>query len=227
MSGQNDIDQLASEIKAIQDRLSGLERMIRDLRQPTSLAIGSAMANEVGKLAASGNASIGGNLTVTNNAIVGGDLTVTHDIHAVNATRVRVQRSTDQTIPTATWTPQSFDIVTFESNPSGASSQWSASYPTRLTSVVTGVYLVIAHTRFYYNSTGSRGINITKNGVSMVANLQQASTTASDNPHLQVIEIIFLAVGDYIETNVYQNSGGNLNTNSGSNNLYLEWMLLG
>jgi hypothetical protein len=65
MNGQSDIDQLASEIKAMQDRLSSLERMIRELRQPTSLAIGSTMANEIGKLATSGNASIGGDLTLS------------------------------------------------------------------------------------------------------------------------------------------------------------------
>ena len=141
--------------------------------------------------------------------------------------RIRVQRSTDQTIPTGTWTAQSFDTVIFESKPSGASSQWSASYPTRLTCVVAGFYLVIAHARFYYNSTGSRGINLLKNGVGLVGNLYQTLATSSDNPALQIADMVNLAVGDYIETSVFQSSGGNLNTNQLSNNLYLEWVLLG
>jgi hypothetical protein len=141
--------------------------------------------------------------------------------------RIRVQRSTDQTISTGVWTAQSFDTVTFESKPPGASSQWSSGNPTRLTCVVAGFYLVIAHTRFYYNATGSRGINLMKNGVSLTANIYQTLATSSDNPHLQIAEMVNLTVGDYMETFVFQSSGGNLNTNQSSNNLYLEWVLLG
>lgn len=139
--------------------------------------------------------------------------------------KIRVQSNTDQSIPNNAWTSLSFDTLIFEGKPIGAAAQWSSGSPTRLTCRLPGVYLVIAHTRIAANATGERGINLKKNGVSVIANIWPGM--AGFDAHIQVSDIVNLAVDDYIETSVYQNSGAALNAISASSNLYLEWSRLG
>jgi hypothetical protein len=138
--------------------------------------------------------------------------------------RIRVQRSTAQTITNNAWTAQIFDTIAYENKPPGASSQWSSGYPTRLTCVVAGYYLVATHVMFAANSTGDRIIGLYKNGAIFANTSTRAG--ASLGVSIQLIELVTLNVGDYIESWVFQNCGGNLNTDQ-TNYLYLEWVLLG
>jgi len=138
--------------------------------------------------------------------------------------KIRVQRSTAQTIANNMWTAQIFDAIAYEKKPSGAASQWSLGNPTRLTCVVAGFYLVVTHVMFVANATGDRIIGLYKNGMIFANTSTRAG--ASLGVSAQLVELVSLNVGDYIESQVFQNSGGNLNTDP-SNYLYLAWVLLG
>ena len=139
--------------------------------------------------------------------------------------KIRVERSTNQSIPNTVWTAQSFDTIVYEGKPSVATSQWVSGSPTRLTCLLPGLYLIIAHTRFAANATGIRGIDLAKNGVLLSANTFQTQTSV--DVHIQTSDINQLVVNDYIESFVYQTSGSALNTISSSNNIYFEWVRLG
>jgi hypothetical protein len=137
---------------------------------------------------------------------------------------IRVERSTNQSIPNATWTALSFDAIITEEKPA-TTSQWSSGSPTRLICRLPGYYLVNAHVRFAANATGARGINLMKNGVGVTATIIAAFS--EQDPTIQSSTIVKLDTGDYIEAKAYQNSGAALDVVSTSNNLYLEWIRLG
>ena len=137
---------------------------------------------------------------------------------------IRVEISTDQSIPDATWTALSFDAIITEEKPA-TTSQWSSGSPTRLICRLPGYYLVNAHVRFAANATGARGINLMKNGVGLTANIVAAFS--EQDPTIQCSAIVKLDTGDYVESYCYQDSGGGLAAVATSHNLYLEWIRLG
>lgn len=139
--------------------------------------------------------------------------------------KIRVERSTNQSIPNDVWTALSFDTVIFEGKPSLSASQWSSGNPTRLTCIAPGMYIIIAHARIAVNTTGARGINLSKKGVSLVANI--FSPPPGFDSHIQVSDLVELSAGDYIETFVFQNSGTDLSAIASSSNLSLEWIKVG
>ena len=138
---------------------------------------------------------------------------------------IRVERSTNQSIPNATWTALSFDAIITEEKPA-TTSQWSSGSPTQLICRLPGYYLVNAHVRFAANATGIRGINLLKNGTIGLTSIKSVGFTGSD-PVILCNVIVKLDTGDYVETQVYQNSGAALDAVASSNNLYLEWIRLG
>jgi len=137
---------------------------------------------------------------------------------------IRVERSTNQSIPNNTWTALSFDTIVSEEKPA-TTSQWSSGSPTRLICRLPGYYLINAHVRIAQNATGARGINIMKNGTALIANI--FSPASGFDSHFQVNATVKLDTGDYIEANAFQNSGAALDAVATSNNLYIEWIRLG
>ena len=137
---------------------------------------------------------------------------------------IRVERSTNQSIPNTAWTALSFDTIITEEKPA-TTSQWSSGSPTRLICRLPGYYLVNAHVRFAANATGVRGINLMKNGTALGANIFIAFS--GQDSTFQFSAITKLDTGDYVETLCYQDSGGGLAAVATSNNLYLEWIRLG
>ena len=137
---------------------------------------------------------------------------------------LRVQISTNPSIPNATWTALSFDAIITEEKPA-TTSQWSSGSPTQLICRLPGYYLVNAHVRFEANATGARGINLMKNGVGLTSTIIAAFS--EQDPHIQCSAIVKLDTGDYVESYCYQDSGAALNVVSTSHNLYLEWIRLG
>jgi len=69
-----------------------------------------------------------------------------------------------------------------------------------------GYYQVSAYIQCDASATGSRNLYLNKNGTGVI-NSTLGGSTAS--PTLQLTFVIYLAVADYIEANVYQDSGGN------------------
>ena len=85
---------------------------------------------------------------------------------------------------------------------------------TRLTALYAGIYLVSAFCQFAANATGLRYLFIRKNGVTGYwTSFQLAS--ASDKI-LNVSGQVDLAVNDYVEATVLQNSGAGLNVQAGA-----------
>lgn len=118
----------------------------------------------------------------------------------------RAYRTTDQTIGTSTDT-----VVTFEADDADGLGHWVSGSASRLTCVVPGRYLPVASVRFAANGTGFRAAWITKGGSSTVGRAQYPPTAAGSPTWFDVVgQPVTLAVGEYLELNVSQNSGGNL-----------------
>lgn len=82
----------------------------------------------------------------------------------------------------------------------------------RLTCKTAGKYAVLANVAFGTNATGHREVYIRKNGVTIVAYATvPAVATAGSNTLLPVSCAEDLAVDDYLEVVVWQNSGGSIN----------------
>ncbi len=138
---------------------------------------------------------------------------------------IRVERSTNQSIPNGTWTALSFDTIITEEKPA-TTSQWSSGDPTQLICRLPGYYLINAHVRLAANATGGRGINLVKNGSTALVGNVYAAFSGID-AHIQCSAIVKLDTGDYIEAKAYQNSGAALDAVATSSNLHFEWIRLG
>lgn len=138
---------------------------------------------------------------------------------------IRVERSSNQSIPNNTWTTLSFNTIVTEEKPA-TTSQWSSGDPTKLICRLPGYYLINAHVRIAQNATGARGINLMKNGGSPLTAIIIAAFSGQD-PVIQCSTIVKLGTGDYIEAMAFQNSGAALDAVATSNNLYLEWIRIG
>ena len=129
-----------------------------------------------------------------------------------NFTGCRVYASSAQTISNSTDTKlafanESFDTDGFHSN---------VTNNTRITipAGLGGYYRVTANSGFLSNASGRRLMGLTING-SGVSTQIETTANASAEPAAIATDIYFLAAADYLEVNVFQTSGGNLNT-SGS-----------
>jgi hypothetical protein len=125
-----------------------------------------------------------------------------------------------QTITTATLT-----ALTFDTNSGDVGSVHSTSVNTSRFKVPTGgagVWLVVGQVAFAGNAVGVRDIQVKKNGTTYVARQRAMAVTTMGYSHY--INISYLdpvaADGDYYEFMVYQESGGNLNTDAGVANTF-------
>ncbi len=122
----------------------------------------------------------------------------------------KVYNSTSQTIANATSTAISFDSEFFDTD----SIHDVSTNNSRLT-VPAGITKVNVRSYMYFdsNTTGFREIGIFKNGATagnyLVADRRSASNSGADLFSVET-GIISVVAGDYFETKVYQNSGGNL-----------------
>jgi hypothetical protein len=127
---------------------------------------------------------------------------------------VRCTKSADQSIAAVTWTALTFDTETFDVG--GYHSTSSNTSRITVPSGKAGYYLVNARWNWDNASTaGYRFGRIMKNG-SQYNYMAEDPTANLYRVTLPIHDIIYLAVGDYIEIEVLQNSGGALTLN-GSN----------
>lgn len=119
-----------------------------------------------------------------------------------------------QSIANSTWTAISFDQSVFDSY--GGHS--NVTNNTRYTAVVSGWYIVFGCVSYAGNATGNRGTAVAKNGTRVqgacgfVPTITVGNSPTTPSPPC----IVFLNVGDYVEIDGYQTSGGALATNSNS-----------
>lgn len=123
---------------------------------------------------------------------------------------VMMQVTTTTSLTSGTWTSIGMDSSTID-NYNGHSNSTNNS---RYTVQVAGKYVVSGTVAFATNATGDRGAKITKNGA-VVQGPYALTSSASTTHGISVATagfIIACNVGDYLELQGYQNSGGALAT---------------
>ncbi|HZP55027.1 hypothetical protein [Actinocrinis sp.] len=140
----------------------------------------------------------------------------------INVPIVTAGQASVQSIPNTTWTSLTLDTTVVDSY-GGHSNTTNNS---RYTAQVAGWYLCCGTCGFAANATGFRQIRLAKNGAQVtfsVATLPVVAATVATvivTPTLQV----FLAVGDYLEVQGFQSSGGALNTTGADPSLTATWV---
>lgn len=129
----------------------------------------------------------------------------------VNVPAAYLTQTAVQSVPNATWTALAFDGSVIDSYGGHSNSTNN----TRYTEQVAGWYMVFGCASFATNGTGNRGCSVAKNGT-RVMGAAGFFGPVSGNPATvpSPPTIVFLNVGDYLEVQGYQVSGGALNTNS-------------
>jgi len=129
----------------------------------------------------------------------------------------KVTKTADQSIPRitltmVTWDSEEYDTDEMHDNVTNNS---------RITFNTAGKYSVLAQSEWEVNSGGFRFMDIMKNGVDSIARVRNLADNASEHNIAFVGEF---AVGDYIELEVFQDTGGSLDFESGAilENTYLE-----
>lgn len=138
---------------------------------------------------------------------------------------IRVERTTSQTISNASWQTATYDTIDWESLPSDLTSQFSIGVPGRLTCRVAGLYYLNAQIRFAANATGTRGLAIQVNAVSVTGEHRGAFST--QDAQLNISCAYPMVIGDYVQVLLYQSSGGNLNTIASSKALNFSMVKIG
>ena len=123
----------------------------------------------------------------------------------------KAYRSSDLSIANASYTVVDLNAEEFDTD----TMHDLVTNPSRLTVKTAGKYLIVANVWFAANATGIRIARIDVNGLGYSI----ASTNAVGSSYYTQFIVMHLhqcAVNDYIQLNVYQNSGGSLNllTNS-------------
>lgn len=123
----------------------------------------------------------------------------------------RVYHDAAQSIPNATWTSLAFNSERFDTDVIHD----TVTNNSRLTCKTAGKYLIIGLAFFASNGTGARHCKLTHNAATIIA-----YTTSNANAATGVIVafscIWDMAVNDYVEFAVYQDSGGALDVSSAS-----------
>jgi hypothetical protein len=124
----------------------------------------------------------------------------------INKPGVLLTKSAAQSISNTTWTLVSWDQEQYDTD----TMHDNTTNNTRITIKTAGVYLFTFSGEWAVNSTGVRLAAFSVNsGQRIVQSLSPATSDSRGAFNLSMIRK--LAVNDYVEVSVYQNSGGNLN----------------
>ncbi|NTG51394.1 hypothetical protein G6M04_28740 [Agrobacterium rhizogenes] len=101
-----------------------------------------------------------------------------------------------------------------QTNPYG----WSDSKPARLTVGKVGRYRLTVVIRYQANATGNRRIKVLRNGEELSSSVSETGNAVDGAETVVSVysRELALMTGDYIEVQIYQNSGRNLNVSSES-----------
>ena len=86
----------------------------------------------------------------------------------------------------------------------------------RLTAIYAGVYQISANVEFAANSTGQRQLEIRLNATTTIA-FNELNSSSAGSQRQTATTLYSLAVNDFVEVRVTQNSGGALNVNTAAN----------
>lgn len=128
--------------------------------------------------------------------------------------RAELRQSVAQSVPSGVWTALTFDAEDADLDPNGNSTQHDAAVNTsRFTAVYPGRYLFAGAAGFVANAAGRRGCRWALNGTAVNgAEALVQATTANSITVPSRVKSIYLNIGDYVELQGFQESGGALNT---------------
>jgi hypothetical protein len=138
---------------------------------------------------------------------------------------VKVYQTADQSMSNATFTAITFNSETFDTD--GFHSTTTNTSRLTVPAGKAGYYLVIAQLAYNGNATGQRQAEVTVNGAGGFGKFIQLNAGSSYVPQPKGTTILNLAVGDYVELNGYQDSGGSLSNYSGVGQTFLSMQFLG
>lgn len=125
---------------------------------------------------------------------------------------VRVYNSANISIPTNDHTALTFDSERYDTD----TIHDLVTNPSRLTCKTAGKYLIISGIRFDGNVAGYRVNQIRLNGATLIAVLSHSNLDIQGQ-NMIASTIYDLAVDDYVEAVIYQNTGGDLNVTATDN----------
>lgn len=138
---------------------------------------------------------------------------------ALNPPEAVVFQTTVQSLPNSTFAAISFDSTTVDTY--GGHSNTTNN--TRYTAQVAGWYWCAAQVCYdNTSSTGARQTFLAKNGTRINTAFQCSLGTATSQG-VSVGQLVQLNVGDYVEVQGWQSSGGALNTFSAQSSLSVDW----
>jgi hypothetical protein len=117
-----------------------------------------------------------------------------------------------QSVASGSWTSLSIDTEILDSDGSHS----NITNNTRFTCVVAGTFLFLGTAAFTANSTGVRGSRFALNGTSIRGTQTNTNTCSSSVWAEPCWAVTPMFIGDYVEIQGFQNSGGALNTYNGA-----------
>jgi len=130
------------------------------------------------------------------------------------ATKDAIQSVSHNTLTTVTFPTEQFDTADLHDVTTNTN---------RLTAPLAGVYLITASVYFVGGNAGVREIILRNNGSQFQREHAAGVTTALDTSP-SISSLYRLAAGDFIDMQVFQDSGGSLNIGSSGTHLAMTWM---
>jgi hypothetical protein len=108
----------------------------------------------------------------------------------------------------------SAEIIEWDSAASTVGIELNSEDFTQVVTATAGRFLVSALVGWTANNTGNRRLRLLKNGTAFAVDLRKGTDT--NNTQIGLSHVVSLAVGDYIQVEVAQTSGGDLNLLAGA-----------
>lgn len=129
--------------------------------------------------------------------------------HLLDKPIAQMRQTSNQAIPNNTWTALALDTEDVDS----AAGHDNSTNNSRYTAQYDGWYLAGGGVGYSANATGRRGYRYAINGTVVPGSDSLIGATATGEPCVPGrAMLLMLEVGDYVEAQVFQNSGGALNT---------------
>jgi hypothetical protein len=130
----------------------------------------------------------------------------------------RLRQATLQSIANAVNVSVAFDTEDLDTNVSGTAQHDNVTNNSRFTAVYAGWYSVGGGTGWAVSATNRRGNRFAVNGVAPSGTSSLGQAAAGTTMVAARREFVYLNVGDYVEMQAFQDSGGALNTSVAGDN---------
>lgn len=147
--------------------------------------------------------------------------TVADSVAGFKAPSCRVGRATDRTIATGVWSSGiGWDDESGGNRWDNDSIHSIVSNTDRFTATRDGFWMVGCHIRWDTDAVGQRGLRLKKYPADEVLQTEDKLATAGAD-YMHIVDLIEMETGEYIEWEVYQSSGGNLDIQSSQSHAWM------